>query len=231
MTESKSTIELSRERESPEPPVSAAPATDTVDTADGKRARLTPDELLLRRRTAQGSYVFDLRDVEAFRDGHIPGAYNLPYEVLESNLHRMPFSGDLMFYDGGEGSAAQAIKQLQDNGFGDSSYIEEGYEALKSALEQAPEEVQYERMSSDERKIAIEKVLDERIREFLARDGGGLDVKSIEDDRILVAYFGACGGCGSSTAGTLRFIQTTLTVALNHEIEVVPVEEGEAHSH
>jgi Fe-S cluster biogenesis protein NfuA/rhodanese-related sulfurtransferase len=228
MTESKSAIELSRERDSAEPPVSSVPAADATD---GKRARLTLDELLLRRRTAQGSYVFDLRDVEAFRDAHIPGSYNLPYEFLESNLHRMPFSGDLMFYDGGEGSAAQAIKLVQDNGFADSYYIEEGYEALKSALEEAPEEVKFERLVPDERKAAIEKVLDERIREFLARDGGGLDVKSIEDDRILVAYFGACGGCGSSTAGTLRFIQTTLTVALNHEIEVVPVEEGEAHSH
>ena len=160
----------------------------------------------------------------------MPGAFNLPYELLESNLHRLPFSGDLMLYDGGEGSAAQGVKQLLDNGFGDSYYLEEGYDALNAALEQAPDEVQYGRMSTEERKAAIEKVLDEKIREFLARDGGGLDVKAIEDDRIHVAYFGACGGCGSSTAGTLRFIQTTLTVSLNHEIEVVPVEEGEAHS-
>ena len=79
---------------------------------------------------------------------------------------------------------------------------------------------------SDERSEAIERVLDQKVREFLARDGGGLEVKSIEDDRLLVSYFGACGGCGSSTAGTLRFIQTSLTVALNHEIEVVPVDEG-----
>jgi Fe-S cluster biogenesis protein NfuA/rhodanese-related sulfurtransferase len=227
MTEAKSSIELSRERESGAAPSAAVPEAEAADLS---RARLTPEALLLRRRTSQGSYVFDLRDADAFKAGHLPGAFNLPYEFLESNLHRLPFSGGLLLYDGGEGSAAQGVKQLLDNGFGDSYYLEEGYDALKAALEQSPDEVQFARLSADERKTAIEQVLNEKIREFLARDGGGLDVKAIEDDRIRVAYFGACGGCGSSTAGTLRFIQTTLTVSLNHEIEVVPVEEGEAHS-
>jgi len=228
MTESKANLELSREQVTPSSAADAALADPPPELA---KAKLSLDELLHRRRTSPGSYVFDLRDVESFRDGHLPGAYNLPFEYLESNLHRLPFSGDLLFYDGGEGQAVQAIKQLLDNGFGDSYYAEEGYEPLKAALEASPDEVKYQRLPPEERKAAIEKVLDERVREFLARDGGGLDVKSIEDGRILVSYFGACGGCGSSTAGTLRFIQTTLTVALNHEIEVVPVEEGETHPH
>jgi NifU-like protein len=181
---------------------------------------------LEKRRAAQGAYVFDLRDVDAFRDGHIPGAYSLPFEYLESNLHRMPFSGDLLFYDGGEGLAKQAAKLLHDNGFADQAYIEEGYAALHAALESSPAEVKFHALSPEERRKAIETVLDDKVREFLARDGGGLEVKEIEDDRVLVEYFGACGGCGASTGGTLRFIQAALTVALNHEIEVVPVGEG-----
>jgi Fe-S cluster biogenesis protein NfuA/rhodanese-related sulfurtransferase len=225
-THSDSPIQLSRE---PDPaavtpdapaPAAAGPGDDVTPH------RITPQAMLERRRAAAQVYLFDVRDVDAYRDGHIPGAYSLPFEYVESNLHRLPFSGDLLFYDGGEGVAAQAVKLLHDNGFADQYFIEEGYPALKAALDADPAEVKFEALSPDARRKAIETVLDEKVREFLARDGGGLNVKAIEDDRVLVEYFGACGGCGSSTAGTLRFIQGTLTVALNHEIEVVPVGEG-----
>jgi Fe-S cluster biogenesis protein NfuA len=84
--------------------------------------------------------------------------------------------------------------------------------------------VKYDTLPREQKAAAVEKVLDERIREFLARDGGGLEVVAIEEDRVLVSYQGACGSCSSSTAGTLRFIQGTLTIALNHEIQVEPVE-------
>jgi Fe-S cluster biogenesis protein NfuA/rhodanese-related sulfurtransferase len=221
MSASDSPIELSRECD-PALGDSAAPAPEDPALAN---FRLTPEGLLERRRKGQTVYVFDLRDVEAFRDGHLPGAYSLPFEYLESNLHRLPFTGDLLFYDGGEGLAAQAARLLHENGFADQSYIEEGFPALMAALERSPEELRYHRLSPEERRWAIDRVLDEKVREFLARDGGGLEVKAVEDNRVLVAYFGVCGGCGSSTAGTLRFIQGALTVALNHEIEVVPVEE------
>jgi len=215
-------IELSRQPESEDS--QAAPAPAAADEI--AQYRIAPEALLEKRRTAQTAYVFDLRDVDAYRDGHIPGAYSLPFEFIESNLHRLPFSGDLLFYDGGEGLARQAAQQLHDNGFADQFFIEEGYAALQNALAQSPDEVHYERLTSEERRKAIETVLDQKVREFLARDGGGLEVKSIEDSRVLVEYFGACGGCGSSTAGTLRFIQGTLTIALNHEIDVVPVGES-----
>lgn len=221
-------LELSRE---PDPAATSAaeavaPAPETGELAG---RRIAPEELLRRRRTAQTVYVFDLRDVDSFRDGHLPGAYSLPFDFLESNLHRMPFSGDLLFYDGGDGQAMQAVKLLHENGFTDQCFVEEGYAALHAALSRDTSEVQYDRLSPDERRAAIESVLNEKVREFLARDGGGLELKSIEDNRVMVEYFGACGGCGSSTAGTLRFIQTTLTIALNHEIEVVPVGEIAEH--
>lgn len=219
-------IELSRQRDPAAESAVPEPAAASGDAAELVKMRISPETLLEKRRTAQQAYVFDLRDVDSFRDGHLPGAYSLPFDFLESNLHRLPFSGELMFYDGGEGTAQQAAKLLHDNGFTDQTYVEEGYEALKKVLANAPGEVQYDKLSPEERRKAIEIVLDEKIREFLARDGGGLEVKSIEEDRVLVEYFGACGGCGSSTAGTLRFIQGTLTIALNHEIEVVPMGEG-----
>jgi Fe-S cluster biogenesis protein NfuA/rhodanese-related sulfurtransferase len=191
---------------------------------DYAKSHLTPEGLLERRRSGQTIYVFDLRDAEAFNQDHLPGAHSLPFEHLEANLHRLPFSGDLLLYDGGEGLTPQAAALLFDNGFADFWYVEDGYAALKQALLDSPNEVNYKALNSAERAAKVDEVLDGKVREFLARDGGGLEVMGIEDDRVVVSYQGACGSCSSSTAGTLRFIQNVLTVSLNHEIEVVPVE-------
>jgi len=188
------------------------------------QTRLSPEAFLEKRRTEPVAYVFDLRDAEAYAAGHLPGAFSLPLEQLEPNLSRLPFSGAMLFHDGGEGLAAQAVRLLEDNGFTDFFYAEEGLAALQAALAASPDDVRYADLGPEERRAAVEKVLDEQVREFLARDGGGMEVLEIEDDRIKVAYQGACGGCSSATAGTLFFIQTALTRALNHEIQVVPVD-------
>ena len=216
MTTSNETLTLSRE-----PKETAAPSPAP---SEGDKSRLTPAQFLEKRRTAQTLYVFDLRSSEAYDAGHLPGAYSLPFQHLESNLHRLPFSGDLLFYDDGEGAVRQVAGLLADNGFGEFGAVHEGYGALMEALRASPDEVNYEALSAAERAAKIEQVLDEKIRDFLARDGGGLEVVAIEDSKVTVSYHGACGSCSSSTAGTLHYIQSMLTVSLNREIEVVPVE-------
>lgn len=208
-----------------DPAGGADPAVKAGGTEpDHAKSRLTPAGLLERRRNAQTVYVFDLRDADAFNAEHLPGAYNLPFAHLEANLHRLPFSGDLLFYDGGEGVTRQTAALLFDNGFADFWFIEDGYAALKAALLADPHEVNYQALGPPERAAKVDEILDSKVREFLARDGGGMEVVAIEDNRVVVSYQGACGSCSSSTAGTLRFIQNTLTVSLNHEIEVVPVD-------
>jgi Fe-S cluster biogenesis protein NfuA/rhodanese-related sulfurtransferase len=216
MTSPDETLTLSRE-----PEAAAAPAP--APSADEK-SRLTPAQFLEQRRTAATVYVFDLRPSEEYDAGHLPGAYSLPFQHLEPNLHRLPFSGDLLFYDGGDGAVQQVCALLSDNGFNDFRVVHEGYAALQEALRTTPGEVNYETLTAVERAAKIEQVLDEKVRDFLAKDGGGMEVVAIEDSKIVVSYHGACGSCSSSTAGTLRFIQGVLTVNLNHEIEVVPVE-------
>jgi len=202
----------------------AAPAEAAAPAVDTAANRLTPEKLLERRRTSQTVYVFDLRSSEAFDAGHLPGAYSLPFEHMESNLHRLPFSGDLLFYDGGEGMVRQVAALLSDNGFSDFRYVEEGFDALMETIRTSPAEVHYESLTPEQRAAKIDQVLNEKVREFLARDGGGLEVMGIEESKVIVSYQGACGSCSSSTAGTLRFIQGMLTINLNHEIEVVPVD-------
>lgn len=216
MTTSNETLTLSRE---PNETAAASPAP-----SEGDKSRLTPAQFLEKRRTAQTVYVFDLRPSEAYDAGHLAGAYSLPFQHVESNLHRLPFSGDLLFYDDGEGAVLQIAALLADNGFGEFGAVHEGYAALTETLRTSPDEINYEALTAPERAAKIEQVLDEKIRDFLARDGGGLEVVAIEDSKVTVSYHGACGSCSSSTAGTLQFIQSMLTVNLNHEIEVVPVE-------
>jgi Fe-S cluster biogenesis protein NfuA/rhodanese-related sulfurtransferase len=207
--------------------LSRTPETGTVPApavAEGSKNLVTLEQFLEKRRTGQTVYVFDIRPTEAYDAGHIPGAYSLPFQHIEANLHRLPFSGDLLFYDDGDGAVRQVEGLLNDNGFNDFWFITEGYTALNTAMRAAPGEVNYEALNPSEKAAKIEQVLDEKVREFLARDGGGMEVVAIEESKVIVSYQGACGSCSSSTAGTLRFIQGVLTISLNHEIEVVPVE-------
>ena len=92
-----------------------------------------------------------------------------------------------------------------------------------AAMRDSPDEVTFGELAEEERGAAIEAALDERVREFLARDGGGLELAGIEDNRVPVSYQGACGGCASSSSGMVTVIQSALTIALNHDIEGVPV--------
>ena len=72
--------------------------------------KLPIEEFLKRRKDSKPAYVFDLREMEEYEKDHLAGAYNLPFEHLESNLARLPFSGDMLFYDGGEGVGGLGLR-------------------------------------------------------------------------------------------------------------------------
>ncbi len=85
----------------------------------------------------------------------------------------------------------------------------------------------------DEKKIArqnlspelqkIEEILDRTIRPGLQGDGGDIDVIKLEDNKVYVAYQGACGTCPSSTTGTLMAIEGILKDEYDPAIEVIPL--------
>lgn len=85
----------------------------------------------------------------------------------------------------------------------------------------------------DEKKIArqnlspelqqIEEILDRTIRPGLQGDGGDIEVMKLEENKIYVAYQGACGTCPSSTSGTLMAIEGILRDEFNPSIEVIPI--------
>lgn len=79
-------------------------------------------------------------------------------------------------------------------------------------------------VDSDNPKIAeINAILDERIRPFLASDGGWLEVIGLEGNTLKIRYEGACGSCPSSLTGTLMAIENMIKDEVDPEIEVVAV--------
>ncbi|PYS76813.1 MAG: NifU family protein [Acidobacteria bacterium] len=78
-------------------------------------------------------------------------------------------------------------------------------------------------MSDDPRLPRINEMLDERIRPYLASDGGWLEVLSLEDKTLTIHYQGACGSCPSSLSGTLMAIENMIRQEIDPDIEVVAV--------
>lgn len=74
---------------------------------------------------------------------------------------------------------------------------------------------------SDDPKVAqINDLLDERIRPYLASDGGWVEIASLEGNQLKIRYQGACGSCPSSLTGTLMAIENMIKEEIDPEIEV-----------
>lgn len=77
---------------------------------------------------------------------------------------------------------------------------------------------------SDDPQIAeINALLDDRIRPYLAGDGGWVEVLELENKQLKIRYQGACGSCPSSLTGTLMAIENMIKEEIDPEIEVVAV--------
>lgn len=78
--------------------------------------------------------------------------------------------------------------------------------------------------ASDDPKIAeIDALLDDRIRPYLAGDGGWLEVIGLEGSTLKIRYQGACGSCPSSLTGTLMAIENMIRDEIDPEITVIAV--------
>ena len=76
--------------------------------------------------------------------------------------------------------------------------------------------------ASDDPKLReIEALLDERIRPYLAGDGGWLEVLDLTEDTLHIRYEGACGSCPSSLTGTLMAIENMIRDEIDPAISVV----------
>jgi len=78
-------------------------------------------------------------------------------------------------------------------------------------------------LDDDPKVREIEALLDERIRPYLASDGGWLEIIGLEDKTLKIRYEGACGSCPSSLTGTLMAIENMIKEEIDPEIEVITV--------
>lgn len=76
--------------------------------------------------------------------------------------------------------------------------------------------------AGDDPKLAeINQLLDDRIRPYLASDGGWLEVVGLEGSNLKIRYEGACGSCPSSLTGTLMAIENMIREEIDPDIEVI----------
>lgn len=161
--------------------------------------KLSIEEFLKKRKEARPSYVFDLRSLEDFNADQLMGAHNLPFEFMESNLHRLPFTGELLFYDGGEGLTQQAADILHENGFSDYFHVEEGLAAIKAALVDSEHDIKLACNGEDTREVkmeAIQNLLDFEINPMVSAHGGFFTLMDVEGNNVFVELGGGCQGCG-----------------------------------
>ncbi len=89
------------------------------------------------------------------------------------------------------------------------------------------EEIPFAQMTLVQKLKAVEKTLDENIRQMLIMDGGNLEVLDIKESGshidIYIRYLGACSGCASSATGTLYAIEAVLKEKLDPAIRVLPI--------
>ncbi|MEP7036816.1 MAG: NifU family protein [Acidobacteriota bacterium] len=105
----------------------------------------------------------------------------------------------------------RAAESVASNGNGNGNAAKEVGGAIAAAVSDNPVVAQ------------IEVLLDERIRPYLASDGGWLEILDLEDHTLKIRYQGACGSCPSSLTGTLMAIENMIKEEIDDQIEVVAV--------
>ena len=85
----------------------------------------------------------------------------------------------------------------------------------------------FAQMTIVQRIKAVDKVVDEHIRQMLIMDGGDMEILDIKENGanfdIYIRYLGACSGCASSSTGTLFAIENILKEKLDENIRVLPL--------
>jgi NifU-like protein len=87
--------------------------------------------------------------------------------------------------------------------------------------------IAFAKMSIVQKLKAVEKVIDDNIRQMLIMDGGDMEVLDIKENGvnfdIYIRYLGACNGCASADTGTLFAIENILKEKCDENIRVLPI--------
>ena len=85
------------------------------------------------------------------------------------------------------------------------------------------ESLEEEHSNLDEIEKKIVKILDQKIRPAVAKDGGDIKFKEFKDGIVKVQLQGSCSGCPSSTMTLKQGVQNLLCHYLPEVKEVVAI--------
>jgi rhodanese-related sulfurtransferase len=93
--------------------------------ADGGMKPLTQDAFLaLPTSGEQAPFVLDVRSLEEFVAGHVPGAVNIPHEQVAARLAEVPQDKEVVLYCRSGRRAAMAADVLAANGYTRLQHLE-----------------------------------------------------------------------------------------------------------
>jgi NFU1 iron-sulfur cluster scaffold homolog, mitochondrial len=101
------------------------------------------------------------------------------------------------------------------------SFINDFYSEGKELV--INESLEEQNSNLDELEQRIVKILDEKIRPAVARDGGDIKFKEFKDGVVKVQLQGSCSGCPSSTMTLKQGVQNLLCHYLPEVKEVVAI--------
>ncbi len=109
-------------------PAVAAKAVVPTVPATAQPAVMKPmsqEELLEHQSKHAGQlYVLDVRSPEEFREGHVPGAINVPYDQIAARIAEVPKDKDVVLYCRSGRRAGIAADVLAANGYTRLSHLE-----------------------------------------------------------------------------------------------------------
>ncbi len=95
--------------------------------ADFQTPAITALDLKARQDTPEAYLVVDVRDVQEYRKGHIPGAINIPQDTLDQHLDELHNPNGVVIYCIVGRRTRLAEQTLLDNGFENVFHIERGF--------------------------------------------------------------------------------------------------------
>jgi len=88
-------------------------------------------------------------------------------------------------------------------------------------------DLSFAKMTLVQKLKAVDKTVDDNIRQMLIMDGGDMEILDIKENGqhidIYIRYLGACNGCASASTGTLFAIENILKEKLDENIRVLPI--------
>lgn len=79
-------------------------------------ASITPEQV---RQNAENLYILDVRSIEEYAEGHVPGAINIPHDSIQARMSSLPQDKDetVVLYCRTGRKAGLAAKELESMGY------------------------------------------------------------------------------------------------------------------